>query len=446
MPARPSEAGPSALLVESALFAPEPVSAGLARRLLHGALKRTDRLRWADAAELALSEVVTNAVLHAHTPFEVGIEVYPGTLRVLVRDGSPQLPEQRDYELPATTGRGMALVAAVTSACGVRHLGPGGKVVWFDVGERSEPSAEHSWEVDPPHLAPAQRNGLAQVQLEQVPATLWLAARQHHDAMLRELLFHLAENDDLRLEIHPAEQAHALVSTAIQGAVDRSQQDGSARPAVPAGHPSPLPDVPDQLCVSFDVPTGMSGCFGALQDALDAAERLAIHGRLLMHPGLPEVVAVRDWVCEQVVAQLAGVAPAPWAGTAQEQFETVTHGRDEDDLGWDDSLVVSSLVGVIAADQANRIVAVSRPLADVLGWRPEDLVGRRLVTIIPPRLREAHVAGFTRHLTTGQAHLLGVPLTLPVLHADGSEVVCQFMVEQAHHGNRAVYLAWIDPI
>ncbi len=57
--------------------------------------------------------------------------------------------------------------------------------------------------------------------------------------------------------------------------------------------------------------------------------------------------------------------------------------------------------GVVAADDANRIIAIRDPLAELPGWRPGDLVGRRVVTLIPPALREAHVAGFTRHLTTG---------------------------------------------
>jgi len=38
-----------------------------------------------------------------------------------------------------------------------------------------------------------------------------------------------------------------------------------------------------------------------------------------------------------------------------------------------------------------------------------------VVTTIPPRLREAHVAGFSAHLSTGQAHVLGVALRLPAL-------------------------------
>ncbi|MDQ3484917.1 MAG: hypothetical protein M3445_05840 [Actinomycetota bacterium] len=43
-----------------------------------------------------------------------------------------------------------------------------------------------------------------------------------------------------------------------------------------------------------------------------------------------------------------------------------------------------------------------------------------------PGLREAHVAGFSRHLSTGESHILGVPLQ----RTAGSEVLCDFFVEQ----------------
>jgi small neutral amino acid transporter SnatA (MarC family) len=75
----------------------------------------------------------------------------------------------------------------------------------------------------------------------------------------------------------------------------------------------------------------------------------------------------------------------------------------------------------------------------------ENLVGRRVVTLIPLRLREAHVAGFTRHLTTGESHVLGVPLILPVLRADGTEIMCHFLIERAPQlSKRSVYVAWIS--
>jgi PAS domain S-box-containing protein len=184
----------------------------------------------------------------------------------------------------------------------------------------------------------------------------------------------------------------------------------------------------------------------ALQDALDGAERLAVADRLLIRPGLPEIIAVRDWVCDTLIAQLAGVDPTPWPGADQEHFTVRVNDRASTAPTWDVSLVRDADRGVVAADEANRIVAVSRPLADALGWDVDDLVGRRVVALIPHALREAHVAGFSRHLTTGRTNLLGVPLQLPVLHRDGHEIACEFLIEHAPGtGTRAVYLAWITP-
>ena len=46
---------------------PTSASAGIARRLLRRVLEECGRPQWLDAAELAVSEIVTNGVLHAHT-------------------------------------------------------------------------------------------------------------------------------------------------------------------------------------------------------------------------------------------------------------------------------------------------------------------------------------------------------------------------------------------
>lgn len=188
-----------------------------------------------------------------------------------------------------------------------------------------------------------------------------------------------------------------------------------------------------------------------LQDVLDDAERLAGAGLLLAQPGLPEVVALRDWACEQVVAQLAGRAGSPWPGADQPRF--TVDGRDRartaplpEAARRVLDAVRTSDRGVVAADGANRIVAVSRPLADALGWAPEELVGRRVVTIVPPGFREAHLAGVSRHLTTGTMRILGQEMHLPVLHADGHTVPCTFVLrhEAPEDGGR-LYLAWITP-
>lgn len=122
------------------------------------------------------------------------------------------------------------------------------------------------------------------------------------------------------------------------------------------------------------------------------------------------------------------------------------HGRADSPVeGFDADVVRGSDRGVVAADDANRIIAISRSLAELLEWDHDQLVGRRVVALIPPRLREAHVAGFSRHLSTGDAHVLGVPLSLPVLCADGSEIDRDFTIEQmSSDSGRSVHLAWFD--
>jgi PAS domain S-box-containing protein len=144
------------------------------------------------------------------------------------------------------------------------------------------------------------------------------------------------------------------------------------------------------------------------------------------------------------------VAPSPWPGTDQPRFaeaREVAEDRGSAVEAWDLTAVRDSERGVVAADDSNRIVAISRPLARVLGHEPEELIGRRVVALIPHRLREAQVAGFTRHLTTGEAHVLDVPLALPVLRADGTEVRCRFLVQlAAQRGGHNLYHAWIEPL
>ena len=426
-----------------------PESAGEARRELRRFLEHLSRLEWSDAAELAMSEIVTNAALHAHTDIDIRLAALSDRLCVEVRDWNCALPEERSYGVDATTGRGMALVRTLALDCGVRRLADG-KVVWFQIGDPPERTVDdllamwdlHDADADAA-AGPTEPNAL-RVQLLGLPATLWLAARQHHDALLREL--HLLNADrDHPFDIAAADTARRYISRAVAEGIDQAEAAGHTRNPLPDGHPSALPWVPAALDVSFELADDPT-IFEALQDVLDEGERLATERQLLMRPGLPEIIALRDWASEQAISQAGGAPPIPWSGTDHEHFETAT-GALEPAHGWDTSAVSTSERGVVAADDTNRIVAVSPSLAERVGWRPEDLVGRRVVTLIPPRLREAHVAGFTRHLATGVAHALGVPLTLPVLCKDGSEINCHFLVEQATAtGGRSGYLAWISPV
>jgi hypothetical protein len=54
--------------------------------------------------------------------------------------------------------------------------------------------------------------------------------------------------------------------------------------------------------------------FGRLKAVLDDADTRARAGHMLSPPALPEVVALRDWMCGQVVSQSAGERAQPWPG------------------------------------------------------------------------------------------------------------------------------------
>jgi CheY-like chemotaxis protein len=90
-----------------------------------------DRL---DDALLVVSELATNAALHAGTPYVVTARRRRGALRLDVIDGSEVAPELREHgDRDAEGGRGLYLVSAMSAAWGVERRSGGGKIVWADL-------------------------------------------------------------------------------------------------------------------------------------------------------------------------------------------------------------------------------------------------------------------------------------------------------------------------
>ena len=110
---------------------PVPSSVGEARSLVRETLAGFD----SDAREVALlltSELVTNAILHARTPVQVGVLVDGHRALVCVADRlaeSPALsPRAHSHDRPG--GRGLALVEDLAHTWGTTRY-TGGKTVWF---------------------------------------------------------------------------------------------------------------------------------------------------------------------------------------------------------------------------------------------------------------------------------------------------------------------------
>ena len=89
-----------------------------------------------DDALLLISELVTNSVRHGGPPIVLAIECDGDGLRVLVRDGAPELPTPRVAADDDEGGRGLTLVDLIASTWGVDAVhdehGPG-KQVWFEL-------------------------------------------------------------------------------------------------------------------------------------------------------------------------------------------------------------------------------------------------------------------------------------------------------------------------
>jgi anti-sigma regulatory factor (Ser/Thr protein kinase) len=113
---------------------PALASAASARHLVRDALVQAGVDCWntVDTAVLLVSEVVTNAVVHAHTPVEVHIAVRGPVVRIEASDGSTTPPRLPHVDADSTSGRGLAMVDELASSWG-SVVGPDGKTVWFEL-------------------------------------------------------------------------------------------------------------------------------------------------------------------------------------------------------------------------------------------------------------------------------------------------------------------------
>jgi anti-sigma regulatory factor (Ser/Thr protein kinase) len=83
-------------------------------------------------AEIVVSELATNAVRHARSPFRVGVSVAPAAIRIAVRDATFALPERVGPEGVPVGGRGIVLVVALARDWGAIPE-PDGKTVWAEI-------------------------------------------------------------------------------------------------------------------------------------------------------------------------------------------------------------------------------------------------------------------------------------------------------------------------
>lgn len=112
----------------------EPTSARDARRLVAHTVREWDLPHLEETAVLLVSEVVTNAVLHARTSLAVEVARRGDAVRVTVSDRSSANPRRRHAGVQAGTGRGLGLLAVMATDWGTGPADdPWRKDVWFEL-------------------------------------------------------------------------------------------------------------------------------------------------------------------------------------------------------------------------------------------------------------------------------------------------------------------------
>jgi len=284
-----------------------PRSVADARRWVLEVCHSIDRADLAESAQLAVSELVTNAILHAEPPIVVrlgGTHEFP---RFEVRDGSVKPPspyiELVDDQL-TTTGRGLGLVAMCSSAWGAR-IQADGKVVWFvPVAEPRAGVDAHSGVIEY-DAEPRPRNDEivepVRVVLLGMPRLAYADFRHRYNEIRRELrLLALASE-----ESYPIARSLSDLFQIFDQHLRLGRGGDHLAEFV-------LSDV-DEADLEFIVDRESIASVAQMIDVLELTETFARAERLLTPAATPEQTSFRRWYLGEFINQGRGRPPVRWA-------------------------------------------------------------------------------------------------------------------------------------
>ena len=122
-------------MLRSRSFDGAPRSVGEARRFAADTLLNDLGMK-PNCVLLVVSELATNAVMHAIGGYEVGLDASNTDVAVSVQDASSEPPHLRDAGPLAVGGRGLSIVATLSTSWGFEPVPGDGKRVWANVSVR----------------------------------------------------------------------------------------------------------------------------------------------------------------------------------------------------------------------------------------------------------------------------------------------------------------------
>lgn len=293
---------------------PGPTCVQQARRWAVAVCRELGRDDLVESAELGVSELVTNAVLHATAPIGLRVRGTRTHPRLEVSDSSPQPPvlnppaigdDLDEIDLLMTVGRGLSMVAMNSAAWGA-EITREGKVVWFEPTAEPRDDADLAGEV---FDATGVEGGLLApdallVHLRNLPLRPYREFRRHYSELRREVrLLALAHENDYPL----AKELSQLFDT-FEHHIDHASATERVDEAVAAGA--------DHADVDIAVGPDAPKLIGQMLELLDLADAFCRAQRLLSLARTNEQRAFQRWFLTEIGAQAQNEAPRAWSGKA----------------------------------------------------------------------------------------------------------------------------------
>lgn len=290
-----------------------PPSVRLARAWVRDILTEIGREDLVPSAELGVSELVTNAIIHAAPPLTVAIRGTVEHPRVEVTDAAPgplratTLEVADEADVPTTFGRGLALVAMHSQNWGSFTTNSGSyKLVWFEPAASMRPDADLSPIYDHPDEEPVAdaepAPGSYVVRLRNFPIPMYSAMRLYQFELRRELrLLSLADPERYPIA---AETLDAF-TTAI---ANRPPDSSFDRADDAVGTDTVTLDI--ECVTPPDTPVFLGRLLAALKRCY---ESFADEHLLAMRPP-PDLETFQEWFYGEFVRQATGAQPQPWTG------------------------------------------------------------------------------------------------------------------------------------
>ena len=291
-----------------------------ARRLVAELVAGWDRPELVDSATLLVSELASNAVLHARTEFRV-VATVNHCVRLEVHDRSRTRPVVRHSEDGlAGTGRGLQLVERLSEAWGVdlNH----GKTVWCRICDPEAGAQAAAMEVDldawlavdeevaRQELDDEGAEPLIDVVLQALPVDVYRRSAEHSAELGREL--QLLSGVPHHGPSLPHQLRRLIYELASRYGPMNPAAERRLRQAVERGE--------EVVDVRYRVPRRVGEDVTALDRVLREVDEHCRAGRWLLTMATPpEAERFRGWVFGEICAQIEGATPRSWTDWLRDQ-------------------------------------------------------------------------------------------------------------------------------